>query len=121
MRRAVVVGAVLALLAAGYAAGSTALRIVRLHSGQRVRIGNVLVIDVSKPKVRTVTVTKTVTTTIAATTAAPTTMPLPTTAPATTTSPQPQPQGPCGTRVGQQPFTDQRVVWVLFENKSYGA
>lgn len=125
MRRAVVVGAVLALLAAGYAAGSTALRVIRLHAGQRVRIGNVLVIDVSKPKVQTVTVTSTVTTSVAATTAVPTTMPPPATAPATTTSPQPQPQpqpqGPCGTRVGQHPFTDQRVVLILFENKSYGA
>jgi hypothetical protein len=122
MRRAVVVGAVLALFAGGYAAGNAGLRIIRLHTGQRVRIGTVLVIDVSKPKVRTVTVTRTVTTTVAATsTAAPTTMPPPTTSPATTTGPQPQPQRPCGTRVGQQPFTDQRVVWIVFENKSYGA
>ncbi|HMC69583.1 MAG TPA: hypothetical protein VKJ07_10545, partial [Mycobacteriales bacterium] len=91
----------LALFAAGYAAGNAGLRIIRLHTGQRVRIGNVLVIDVSKPKVRTVTVTRTVTTTVA--------------------GPHPQPQGSCGTRVGQQPLIDQRVVWIVFENKSYGA
>src|SRR5437763_13750340 len=122
MRRAMVVGAVLALFAAGYAAGNAGRRIIRLHTGQRVRIGNVLVIDVSKPKVRTVTVTRTATTTVAATsTATPTTMPQPTHAPATTPGPHPQPQGSCGTRVGQQPLTDQRVVWILFENKSYGA
>jgi hypothetical protein len=28
--------------------------------------------------------------------------------------------GPCGTRVGQQPSTYAHVVWIVFENKSYG-
>src|SRR5437763_10286883 len=121
MRRAIVVGAVVALFVSGYAAGNAGLRIIRLQSGQRVRIGSVLVIDVSKPKVKTVTtrltrtVTVTATATVAATSTAP--PPTPTTAPGTTTSPPPQ--GPCGTRLGQQPLADLRVVWIVFENKSY--
>jgi hypothetical protein len=126
MRRAVAVGFVLALFAAGYAAGSAGLRIIRLHAGQRVRVGNVLVIDVTKPKVKTKTVTVTVTvagsTSTAPSTSSPPTAtepppPTTTTAPTTTNG---QPPGPCGTMVGRQPLTEQRVVWIVFENKSYG-
>ncbi len=40
-----------------------------------------------------------------------------TTATTSTTTPS---GGPCGTKVGQQPTTYSHVVWILFENHSYG-
>jgi phosphatidylinositol-3-phosphatase len=38
----------------------------------------------------------------------------------TTTSTTTSSGGPCGTKVGQQPATYSHVVWILFENHSYG-
>jgi hypothetical protein len=53
--RVLVAAGVLVLLTAGYAAAGGSLKIIRLHSGQSVRIGNVKVMDVAVTKVVTVT------------------------------------------------------------------
>jgi hypothetical protein len=39
---------------------------------------------------------------------------------ATTSTTTPPPSGPCGTKLGQQPTTYSHVIWILFENHSYG-
>jgi len=38
----------------------------------------------------------------------------------TSTTTAPTPPGPCATRVGGQPAVYQHVVWIVFENKSFG-
>jgi hypothetical protein len=52
------VAAVLVVFTAGYAAAAGSLRIIRLHSGQSVKVGNVKVIAVGKKRVVTKTVAR---------------------------------------------------------------
>jgi hypothetical protein len=58
VKRAALIAAVLVVATAGYAAAAGTLRVIRLHSGQSVKIGNIKVIAVGKTRVVTKTITR---------------------------------------------------------------